>query len=76
MPLGRLVAWVPTRAGGFTVRAPGLMAWDIGTIFLALIRRISCVFLEGVEYNGGYIKSQGGVDGCGVIHSWIFAAQR
>jgi len=30
---GRLVAWVPPRASGFTVRAPGLTAWDIGTIF-------------------------------------------
>ncbi len=30
---GRLVAWVPTRASGFTVRAPGLTAWDIGTVF-------------------------------------------
>jgi len=30
---GRLVAWVPARAGGFTVRAPGLTAWDIGTVF-------------------------------------------
>ncbi|MDD4017854.1 MAG: FecR domain-containing protein [Kiritimatiellae bacterium] len=30
---GRLVAWVPPRAGGFTVRAPGLTAWDIGTVF-------------------------------------------
>ena len=30
---GRLMAWVPPRASGFTVRAPGLTAWDIGTIF-------------------------------------------
>ncbi|MDD4019958.1 MAG: hypothetical protein PHV28_18680, partial [Kiritimatiellae bacterium] len=30
---GRLVAWVPARASGFTVHAPGLTAWDIGTIF-------------------------------------------
>ena len=30
---GRLVAWVPPRASGFTVRAPGLTAWDIGTVF-------------------------------------------
>jgi len=30
---GRLVAWVPPRASGFTVRAPGLAAWDIGTVF-------------------------------------------
>jgi len=30
---GRLVAWVPRRASGFTVRAPGLTAWDIGTVF-------------------------------------------
>jgi len=30
---GRLVAWVPARASGFTVHAPGLTAWDIGTVF-------------------------------------------
>ena len=30
---GRLVAWVPRRASGFTVHAPGLTAWDIGTVF-------------------------------------------
>ncbi|MDD4017455.1 MAG: FecR family protein [Kiritimatiellae bacterium] len=30
---GRLMAWVPPRAGGFTVRAPWLTAWDIGTVF-------------------------------------------
>jgi len=30
---GRLLAWVPPRASGFTVRAPGLTAWDIGTVF-------------------------------------------
>ena len=30
---GRLVAWVPRRACGFTVHAPGLTAWDIGTVF-------------------------------------------
>ncbi|MDD4018786.1 MAG: FecR family protein [Kiritimatiellae bacterium] len=30
---GRLVAWVPARASGFTVRAPGLTAWDIRTVF-------------------------------------------
>jgi len=30
---GRLVAWVPSRASGFTVYAPGLTVWDIGTVF-------------------------------------------
>ncbi len=30
---GELLAWVPKRASGFTVHAPGLTAWDIGTIF-------------------------------------------
>jgi len=30
---GELLAWVPKRASGFTVRAPGLTAWDVGTIF-------------------------------------------
>jgi len=30
---GRLVAWVPPRASGFTVHAPGLTVWDIGTVF-------------------------------------------
>lgn len=30
---GRLVAWVPQRANGFTIHAPGLTVWDLGTIF-------------------------------------------
>jgi len=30
---GRILAWVPKRASGFTAHAPGLTAWDIGTVF-------------------------------------------
>jgi len=30
---GRLLAWVPSRASGFTVNAPGLTIWDVGTVF-------------------------------------------
>jgi len=30
---GRLVAWVPQRASGFTVRTAELEIWDIGTVF-------------------------------------------
>jgi len=43
---GRLLAWVPPRAGGFTIHAPGLTAWDIGTVFsVATLGEVSDVFV-------------------------------
>lgn len=35
---GRLLAEVPPRATGFTVNAPGVSVWDLGTIFSAATR--------------------------------------
>jgi len=43
---GRLLAWVPSRASGFTVHAPGLTVWDVGTVFsVATLGGVSDVFV-------------------------------
>ncbi len=43
---GQLLAWVPKRASGFTVHAPGLTAWDIGTVFSVTAEpRVSRLFV-------------------------------
>jgi formylglycine-generating enzyme required for sulfatase activity len=43
---GRLLAWVPPRAGGLMIHAPGLTVWDIGTVFsVTTLDDVSDVFV-------------------------------
>jgi len=60
---GKLLAWVPKRASGFTVHAPGLEIWDMGTIFGVSSRGgVSDVFV----FKGSVQVNEASGDGVGL----------